>query len=121
LRNGETLIAESCTAKVGARTVRVDSEEKLLGTGEFVDDMKLPGMLYGVALRAKYPRALVKKIDISAARAFPGVEVVLTAKDVPGERMLGHIVHDWPVMIAEGEEIATWATRLLCWRRLRRR
>jgi selenium-dependent xanthine dehydrogenase len=104
LRNGETLIAESCTAKVGARTVRVDSEEKLLGTGEFVDDMKLPGMLYGVALRAKYPRALVKKIDISAARAFPGVEVVLTAKDVPGERMLGHIVHDWPVMIAEGEE-----------------
>ena len=29
---------------------------------------------------------------------------VLTAKDVPGERLLGHIVHDWPVMIAEGEE-----------------
>jgi xanthine dehydrogenase molybdopterin-binding subunit B len=35
---------------------------------------------------------------------LPGVEVVLTAKDVPGERLLGHIVHDWPVMIAEGEE-----------------
>jgi selenium-dependent xanthine dehydrogenase len=47
---------------------------------------------------------MVKKIDISAARALPGVEVVLTAKDVPGERLLGHIVHDWPVMIAEGEE-----------------
>jgi selenium-dependent xanthine dehydrogenase len=30
--------------------------------------------------------------------------IVLTAKDVPGERLLGHIVHDWPVMIAEGEE-----------------
>ena len=29
---------------------------------------------------------------------------MLTAKDVPGERLLGHIVHDWPVMIAEGEE-----------------
>jgi selenium-dependent xanthine dehydrogenase len=35
---------------------------------------------------------------------LPGVEVVLTAKDVPGERLLGHIVHDWPVMIAEGEQ-----------------
>jgi selenium-dependent xanthine dehydrogenase len=46
----------------------------------------------------------VKKIDISAAQACTGVEVVLTAKDVPGERLLGHIVHDWPVMIAEGEE-----------------
>ncbi len=46
----------------------------------------------------------MKKIDISAAQSCPGVELVLTAKDVPGERLLGHIVHDWPVMIAEGEE-----------------
>ena len=76
----------------------------MLGTGEFVDDMQVPGMLHGAVLRSKYPRALVKKIDISAARSCPGVEVVLTAKDVPGERLLGHIVHDWPVMIAEGEE-----------------
>ncbi|MGA3162427.1 MAG: selenium-dependent xanthine dehydrogenase [Terracidiphilus sp.] len=104
LREGQTLSAEGGTAKVGARMVRVDSDEKLLGTGEFVDDMKVPGMLYGAVLRAKYPRALVKKIDISAAQDCPGVEVVLTAKDVPGERLLGHIVHDWPVMIAEGEE-----------------
>ena len=104
LRDGKTFSAEGSTAKVGARMVRVDSEEKLLGTGEFVDDMKVPGMLYGAALRAKFPRALVKKIDISAAQACTGVEVVLTAKDVPGERLLGHIVHDWPVMIAEGEE-----------------
>jgi selenium-dependent xanthine dehydrogenase len=104
LLDGETHSAESRTAKVGARMVRVDSEEKLLGTGEFVDDMKVPGMLYGVALRAEFPRALVKKIDISAAQACPGVELVLTAKDVPGERLLGHIVHDWPVMIAVGEE-----------------
>ncbi len=29
---------------------------------------------------------------------------MLTAKDVPGERLLGHVVYDWPVMIAEGEE-----------------
>ena len=104
LRDGKTFSAEGSTAKVGARMVRVDSEEKLLGTGEFVDDMKVPGMLYGAALRAKFPRARVKKIDISAAQACTGVEVVLTAKDVPGERLLGHIVHDWPVMIAEGEE-----------------
>jgi selenium-dependent xanthine dehydrogenase len=104
LLDGETHSVEGGTAKVGARMVRVDSQEKLLGTGEFVDDMQVPGMLYGAVLRARYPRALLKKIDISAARACPGVEVVLTAKDVPAERLLGHIVHDWPVMIAEGEE-----------------
>jgi selenium-dependent xanthine dehydrogenase len=104
LRDGGTLNAEGRAAKVGARTVRVDSTEKLLGTGEFVDDMKVPGMLHGAVLRAKYPRAMVKKIDISAAQACPGVEVVLTAKDVSGEHLMGHVVHDWPVMIAEGEE-----------------
>ena len=104
LGNGGAHNTEPTTGRVGERTVRPDAHEKLLGNGEFVDDMQVPGMLHGAVLRAKYPRALVKKIDIAAARAFPGVEVVLTAKDVPGERLIGHVVYDWPVMIAEGEE-----------------
>src|ERR1035438_2882867 len=92
------------SAHIGTRTARVDSTEKLLGAGEFVDDMQVPGMLHAAVLRTTVPRALLRGIDVSAARAAPGVVVVLTAKDVPGERLLGHIVHDWPVMIAEGEE-----------------
>lgn len=91
-------------SRIGVGRVRVDSKEKVLGTGEYVDDLQVEGMLYAAVLRTKYPRALVKKIDISAALLYPGVESVLTAKDVPGERFLGHLVHDWPVMIAEGEE-----------------
>ena len=104
LRGGGGCAAEPARGRVGERSVRAEAKEKLLGTGEFVEDMQVPGMLYGAVLRAKYPRALVRKIDAAAARAFPGVEVVLTAGDVPGERLLGHVVHDWPVMIAEGEE-----------------
>jgi selenium-dependent xanthine dehydrogenase len=98
------ILAEDDSARVGARTVRPDAKEKVLGYGEFVDDMSVPEMLHGAVLRAKYPRAIVKKIDISDAQQCPGVELVLTAKDVPGQRLLGHIVHDWPVMIDEGEE-----------------
>ena len=104
LRDGETREMEASGAGVGGRTVRADAAEKLLGTGEFVDDMQVAGMLHGAVLRAKYPRALVRHIDVTAARALTGVVAVLTAKDVPGERLLGHVVHDWPVMIAEGEE-----------------
>jgi selenium-dependent xanthine dehydrogenase len=104
LRDGETHEAGLAGVKVGERAVRAEAKEKLLGTGEFVDDMQVPGMLYGAVLRAKYPRALVKKIEIAAAQALPGIVAVLTAKDVPGERLLGHVVYDWPVMIAEGEE-----------------
>ena len=91
-------------SKVGARLPRMDAKEKILGTGQYVDDLKVDGMLYAAVLRAKYPRALVKKIDISAALDYPGVEAVLTAKDVPGKRFLGHLIHDWPVMVAIGEE-----------------
>jgi selenium-dependent xanthine dehydrogenase len=104
LCNGESHEVELEGSGVGDRAVRADAREKLLGIGEFVDDMQVDGMLHGAVLRAKYPRAQVKKIDIPAARALPGVEAVLTAKDVPGERLLGHVVFDWPVMIAEGEE-----------------
>jgi len=104
LRDGETHEVDLPGANIGERTVRAEAKEKTLGTGQFVDDMQVPGMLHGTVLRSRYPRALVKKIDTAAARALPGVEAVLTAEDVPGERLLGHVVYDWPVMIAHGEE-----------------
>src|SRR5579863_3756113 len=93
-RNCDNPEQDDSNSRLGARMVRPDATEKLLGTGDFVDDMQIEGMLHGGVLRSRYPRALVKKIDISAARLYPGVEVVLTANDVPGQRLLGHIVHD---------------------------
>ena len=54
------------------------------------------------AVRSKYPRARVLKIDASKAEALPGVLGVLTAKDVPNNKV-GHIQQDWDVMIAEGD------------------
>ena len=89
--------------RVGDRMPRVDAVSKTLGTAVYVDDMQVEGMLHGAALRSKYARALVKRIDISKAEAYSGVVKVLLAKDVPGERFEGHIVHDWPTMVAEGE------------------
>ena len=52
-------------------------EGKVLGTGQYVDDMDqvdLPGMIYGSAVRAKYPRALVTGYPTRRRRkALPGV------------------------------------------------
>lgn len=103
-RDGEIYDSEQYKGKIGERLPRIDARKKVLGIAEYVDDMKVPGMLYGSALRTKYPRALIKSIDISEALKHPEAEVVLTAKDVPGNRFIGHIVKDWPAMIAEGEE-----------------
>lgn len=87
---------------VNRRFIRPDVKEKVLGTGEYVDDVTLPSMLYAKALRSKYPRALVNKIDLSRARRHPECVKILTAKDVPYNKT-GHIIPDWDVMIAEGD------------------
>ena len=87
---------------LGSSVARVDVEEKVLGTGKYPDDYCMEGMLYGVALRSKYPRARVLSIDTSKAEALPKVVSVVTAKDIPGENKIGHLKHDQYSLIPEG-------------------
>ena len=61
-------------------------------------------MLYGAALRSPHPRAKLISLDVSAARALPGVVVAATWKDIPGSRFTGHVKADWPTLVAVGEE-----------------
>ncbi len=89
-------------ARIGHLFPRVDVAEKVLGTGEFVDDIIVPGMIYAKALRSEYPRAIVEKIDLTEALNHPDVVKILTAKDVPFNKT-GHIIQDWDVLIAEGD------------------
>jgi selenium-dependent xanthine dehydrogenase len=84
------------------RFVRPDAVEKALGTGVFTDDIYLDGMLQCRVLRSAYPRAIVKKLDVSKALEHPSCVYIATAADVP-ENKLGHIVHDWDTLIAEGD------------------
>ncbi|WP_267523054.1 selenium-dependent xanthine dehydrogenase [Campylobacter sp. MG1] len=84
------------------KAFRIDVRDKVLGQGIYPDDYRTDGMVHASAIRAAYPRAKVLKIDASAALALPGVIGVLTAKDVPVNKV-GHIQQDWDVMIAEGD------------------
>lgn len=87
---------------VGQRAFRIDVRKKVLGYGKYPDDIVMDNMAYVSAVRSKYPRARVLKIDTSKAEALPGVLGVLTAADVPNNKV-GHIQQDWDVMIAEGD------------------
>ena len=87
---------------VGERAFRSDVRDKVLGRGEYCDEVALPGMGHASAVRSEYPRARVLDIDASAALALPGVLAVLTAEDVPHNKV-GHIQQDWDVMIARGD------------------
>ena len=65
-------------------------------------DSDMPPMVYASAVRSDYPRAIVKKINKAKAESLPGVLGVLTAEDVPVNKV-GHIRQDWDVFIAEGD------------------
>ena len=92
------------SGRIGAPTPRYEARELALGDRPFIDDMRFPGMLHGAVLLSPHPRALVNRIDTSAALAIPGVAAVVTAADVPGERYQGLIYKDWPIFVGEGEE-----------------
>ena len=87
---------------VGSNAFRIDVRDKVLGIGEYVDDVELEDMLHVSAVRTKYPRARVLDIDFSEALALEGVVAVYTAEDVPNNKV-GHIQQDWDVMIAKGD------------------
>lgn len=90
-------------AALGREFMRVDTGEKVRGTGLYVDDITLPGMVYAKALRAPAPRALIKKIHMEEAKKHPDCLAVYTAQDVP-VNFCGHVKADWDIMIEEGHE-----------------
>ena len=89
--------------KLGSRVHRLDVEEKVLGYGQYPDDVYVDGMCYGGAVRSQYARARVLSIDTSAAEALPGVLCVATQKDIPGKVNVGHLKKDQPTLIGVGE------------------
>ena len=87
---------------VGDRAFRIDVRDKVLGSGVYCDDIYMEGMVYASAVRSEHPRAKILSIDPAPALAMPGVLAVLTAEDVPHNKV-GHIQQDWDVMIAQGD------------------
>ena len=68
---------------IGKATPRKDGTEIVTGRSQFLDDIKLPNMLYGKVLRSPHPHALIKKVDKSKAENVRGVEAVLAWDDTP--------------------------------------
>ncbi len=101
-REDLAITEQHCDGKLDSNLHRVDAREKTLGYGEYVDDMSLPNMLHGKALRTPAPRARIIKIDIEKAQQHPDAVCVLTAADIPGDNKHGHLVQDWDSLIAEG-------------------
>ncbi len=88
---------------IGSSAPRYRGIEMALGKKPFIADMEVEEMLHGALLLSEYPRAKVNKIDTTQAESACGVVRIFTADDVPGKRIIGHIIPDWPTFVAEGE------------------
>jgi carbon-monoxide dehydrogenase large subunit len=72
----------------GKSIKRREDPRFITGRGQYVDDLKLPGMTYAAFVRSPHAHARIKSIDVAAARAHPGVVAVFTGKDMTGVNSL---------------------------------
>jgi CO/xanthine dehydrogenase Mo-binding subunit len=102
------------TPQVGRSVPRLESQQKVTGSAEYVHNLRLPGMLYGKIFRASVAHGRIRAIDVSAARAVGGVYRVVTSEDVRTllpEPYYGPAFHDQPILAIDkvrhvGEPVA---------------
>jgi aerobic carbon-monoxide dehydrogenase large subunit len=98
---------------IGARVPRIEDQKLLRGTARFVDDIASPGALSAAFARSAHPHALIRGVDLGAARALPGVVAVLTLDDlapVLKQRRMMRVSNSgtrldasWPFALSNGE------------------
>ncbi len=103
IRNEEEVPMPECDGRIGSRLPKYQAGDLVLGQHRYVDDIRMQGMRIGALKFSDHPRAVVKSMDLSAALAHPGVTRIFTAEDVPGDKHIGLIKQDWPLMIGVGE------------------
>lgn len=69
---------------IGRSIRRREDKGPLTGTGVYVDDVSLPGMLHAAVLRSPFAHASIGAVDTTAAAAIPGVEAVLSGHEARG-------------------------------------
>ena len=90
---------------MGSARKRVEDARFTQGKGNYVDDIKLDGMLFGDFVRSPYAHARIKSVDASAALALPGVHAVLTAQDLEplGLHWMPTLAGDKQMVLADGK------------------
>jgi aerobic carbon-monoxide dehydrogenase large subunit len=81
---------------IGQAVRRVEDQRFLLGQGRYVDDISLPGQCYGVTVLSPHAHARITRVDVSKAKAAPGVLCVLTGADAVAEKIGSLTAHLMP-------------------------
>lgn len=103
MQNEPAVASTTLSGNVGTSYPKYEAYEMAVGKRMFVNDLKFDGMLYGALYFSDHPKARILEIDTSEALEIKGVVRIFTADDVPGNRFVGLIFKDWPLMIKPGE------------------
>jgi CO/xanthine dehydrogenase Mo-binding subunit len=88
------------TQTVGKPVPRKEGRSKVMGQARYVDDLTMPGLLYGATVRSPIARGRIRAVTFGDG--IPWDEfVVVTASDIPGENAVTLIVPDQPYLAAE--------------------
>ena len=82
---------------VGTSVPRMEGRGKVTGSALYVDDMILPGMLYGATVRSRIPRGKIKNVTFGPGIAWNEF-VIVTSKDIPGSNCIALIEDDQPCL-----------------------
>ena len=91
---GEDVVRERI---VGTPALRKEGVAKVCGSARYIDDLSLPGMIYGATVRSNIPRGRILNIEFD--EGIPWHEfTIVTVKDIPGTNAIVLINHDWPCL-----------------------
>src|SRR6201991_4485854 len=93
------------SGQVGRSVPRLEGAAKVTGRADYVHNLRLPKMLIGKIFRSTVPHGRIKSLDVSAAKAGPGVYRVITIDDVKAvipHPFYGPAFHDQPIL-ADGK------------------
>jgi CO/xanthine dehydrogenase Mo-binding subunit len=82
---------------VGKSALRKEGRDKVTGAARYIDDMVLPGMIYGATVRSKIPRGTIRAISFDP-RIDWSEFVIVTSKDIPGKNCIALILDDQPCL-----------------------
>jgi CO/xanthine dehydrogenase Mo-binding subunit len=88
------------TSWVGQSVARIDGPAKVLGLAAYVDDLFVPGALYGATVRSDVPRGRLRGIVRDPAFDWTGITVV-THEDLPSDNVVALIEDDQPILAAK--------------------
>ena len=113
---------------IGKTAIRKDARDKVSGKALYTADIPADNLSWGSLLRSPFHHARILDIDVTQALDIPGVQAILTAEDIPGNKVFGALIQDQPslaidisrhlgepiaLIIAESKELADKARELI--------